>query len=71
MSGPRQPCSCLARLQPTPIDVETEKRDGWREHGILVVSDDDDRLTWPERDLVRQLGAKLYGPRVTGEAGHG
>jgi hypothetical protein len=22
---------------------------------------DDDRLTWPERELVRQLGEKLYG----------
>jgi hypothetical protein len=37
------------------------KRDGWREQNILVVSADDDRLTWPERKLVRQLGEKLYG----------
>ncbi|RAP39619.1 hypothetical protein BYZ73_19525 [Rhodovulum viride] len=22
------------------------------------------RLTWPERELVRQLGEKLYGPRM-------
>ena len=22
---------------------------------------DDERLTWPERELVRQLGEKLYG----------
>jgi hypothetical protein len=28
------------------------------------VSIDDPRLTWPERELVRQLGEKLYGPRV-------
>ena len=37
------------------------KRDGWRETGLLAVSIDDDRLTWPERELVRQLGEKLYG----------
>lgn len=39
------------------------KRDGWRETGLLAVSIDDDRLTWPERELVRQLGEKLYGKR--------
>lgn len=39
------------------------KRDGWRETGLLAVSVDDDRLTWPERALVQQLGEKLYGKR--------
>ena len=29
----------------------------------LLVAIDDDRLTWPERELVRQLGEKLYGKR--------
>jgi hypothetical protein len=42
------------------------KRDGWRETGLLAVSIDDDRLTWPERELVRQLGEKLYGKRKKG-----
>ena len=37
------------------------KRDGWREQGILAVAVSDDRMTWPERELVRQLGEKLYG----------
>lgn len=45
------------------------KRDGWREQGVLAVAVDDARLTWPERELVRQLGEKLYGKRV--EARHG
>ena len=44
-----------------PEDV---KRDGWREQGLLAISADDRRLTWPERELVRQLGEKLYGPRL-------
>ncbi|WP_435404819.1 hypothetical protein [Mesobacterium hydrothermale] len=39
------------------------KRDGWKEQGVLAVSVDDNRLTWPERELVRQLGERLYGKR--------
>jgi hypothetical protein len=42
---------------------EEVKREGWHEHGILVVSEQDHRLTWPERTLIRQLGEKLYGKR--------
>jgi len=51
------------RHHQTPIDSEAEKRTGWREHGILVVAEQDPRLTWPEREVVRQLGARLYGQR--------
>ncbi len=50
---------------------EEVKRDGWREQGVLAVSVDDHRLTWPERELVEQLGTKLYGPRPVGEVRHG
>ena len=39
------------------------KKDGWRDQAVLAVSADDARLTWPERELVRQLGEKLYGKR--------
>ncbi|WP_424931913.1 hypothetical protein [Amaricoccus macauensis] len=46
-------------------DPEQVKRDGWREQGVLAVSVDDDRLTWPEQELVRQLGDKLYGPKAS------
>lgn len=42
---------------------EQVKREGWQEQGLLVVSPDDQRLSWPERELVRQLGEKLYGRR--------
>jgi hypothetical protein len=53
-------------------DPDQVKREGWREQGVLAVSVDDDRLTWPERELVRQLGERLYGKRPeTKEAGHG
>ncbi|MFO7854612.1 MAG: hypothetical protein R6V44_05240 [Paracoccaceae bacterium] len=43
-------------------DPEQVKREGWREQGLLAVSVDDARLSWPERELVRQLGERLYGP---------
>ena len=42
---------------------EEVKRDGWRDLGLLAVSIDDNRLTWPERELVKQLSEKLYGER--------
>jgi hypothetical protein len=51
------------RQHQTPLDAKAEKRAGWREHGILVVAAQDPRLSWAERELVRQLGARLYGWR--------
>jgi hypothetical protein len=52
--------------------VEDVKRDGWQEQGVLAVAVDDDRLTWPERELVRQLGERLYGGRPeASEVQHG
>lgn len=42
-------------------DPEQVRRDGWHEQHMLAVSLDDHRLTWPERELVRQLGERLYG----------
>ncbi len=40
---------------------EQVKREGWREQGVLVIAENDHRLTWPEREMIRQLGKKLYG----------
>lgn len=51
-------------------NADEVKRDGWKEQGLLAVAVDDDRLTWPERELVRQLGERLYGKRER-EARHG
>ncbi len=48
------------------------KKDGWLERGLMAVSLEDQRLTWPERELVRQIGEKLYGKRDDDkEANHG
>lgn len=62
IGGPQPPRSCLSRSQGVSINAEATKVYGWNQHGILVVSEKDDRLTWPERELIRQLGEKLYGP---------
>ena len=64
---PRYRCP-LGRLQPESMDVEAVKRRGWREQRLLVVSLEDDRLDWVERELIRRIGERLYGAR---EARHG
>ncbi|MHB0973940.1 MAG: hypothetical protein ACYC0P_06835 [Thiobacillus sp.] len=60
MNGYRCP---LGGLQPTKQDPEEIKRDGWQEQGILVVSEDDHRLDWVQRQFVKQIGEKLYGAK--------
>jgi hypothetical protein len=50
---------------------ERVKQDGWREQGLLAVSVDDTRLTWPERELIRQIGGRLYGRQYAQEVRHG
>jgi hypothetical protein len=51
----------LGREEPQAAAHEVDRaRD---RQGVLAVSIDDERLSWPERELVRQLGEKLYGPR--------
>ena len=53
----------------TPEEV---RRDGWREQGILAVPVEDSRLTWTERELIQQLGNRLYGKRKAArEVNHG
>jgi hypothetical protein len=43
------------------MDVEATKRQGWREQHILVISDEDERLDFMERQLIRSIGQRLYG----------
>ena len=58
--------SPLGRMQATPMDVEAAKRQGWREQHILVVSEEDERLDFLERQLIRSIGERLYGDRLSG-----
>ena len=52
--------SPLGRLQPEKIDPEKLKQQGWKENGILVVNVNDDRLNWPEKEIIKQIGPKIY-----------
>lgn len=62
MKIPHQPYRCpLGRLQPQTVDVDTVKRQGWRNEHILVVREDDERLDFVEREFIRRLGERLYG----------
>ena len=51
----------LGRLQPQTTDLEAIKQTGWRDQHILVVSEQDKRLDFVEREFVRRLGERLYG----------
>lgn len=51
----------LARLIPETPDTEDIKREGWQEQRILVVSLDDDRLDWAQREFLKKIGESLYG----------
>lgn len=63
MNGYRCP---LGSLHPSKPDPEQVKRDGWREQSILVVSLEDQRLDWIEKQFVKNLGGKLYGESTNG-----
>lgn len=57
----KNPLKCnLGRVQAKPIDAEKIKREGWNNDGILVVKVDDERLSWPEKELIKQIGDKIY-----------
>lgn len=65
MRGYRCP---LGSLQPSKPDPEQVKRDGWREQSILVVSLEDQRLDYFQREFVKQIGEKLYGASTNGNS---
>lgn len=58
---PAPPRSALGAFIPETMDVEEIKRDGWNDHRILVVRADDARIGWIEKQIIEQIGAKLYG----------
>ena len=67
MKIPAQQYRCpLGRMQPQTTDLETIKQSGWRDQHILVVSDQDDRLDFVEREFVRRIGERLYGGKRHG-----
>lgn len=61
---PAPPRSPLGSFIPETMDVEEIKRDGWNDHRILVVRADDARIGWIEKQVIEQLGEKLYGRKA-------
>ncbi|MBW8067554.1 MAG: hypothetical protein GJU73_08935 [Ferrovum sp.] len=63
-----KPCtsSPLGRFQPDPMDVEATKRNGWKDLRILVISENDNRLDFVEREFIRRIGNRLYGGKHHG-----
>jgi hypothetical protein len=47
----------------SPEDLERIKSDGWKDLGILVISVDDPRLSWVDKELIRQIGNRLYNAK--------
>ena len=54
----------LGHRHPEPPEPEEIKRHGWRDQGLLVISPEDERLNWMEREVLRQVGERLYGRRT-------
>lgn len=48
---------------PPAFDAEYIKRRGFHDQGLLVVALDDHRLDWAQREMLKQIGARLYGKR--------
>ena len=51
---------------PDKPDVEQIKREGWQESQILVVSLEDTRLDFIDRELIVRIGNRLYGEKGAG-----
>jgi len=65
---PANPYRCpLGRLQPQVTDLDAVKSRGWRDEHILVINAEDERLDFLERQLIRQIGERLYGPLQKGD----
>lgn len=52
--------SPLGRMLPESMDVEDIKRRAWREHRIIVINFDEDRMDSIERELFRQWADRRY-----------
>jgi hypothetical protein len=63
MSKPQPPRCALARVIAEPMNKTEIKREGWQQHGILVVALDDPALGMIDREFVKQIGEKLYGSK--------
>jgi hypothetical protein len=51
------------------MDCEAIKRNAFKDQGIVVVSVNDPRLSWDQREILKQIGDKIYGYRYLGILG--
>lgn len=51
---------------PSRMDVDRVKKMAFHDEKILVVSLDDDRIAWDERQILRAIGEKFYGKLKNG-----
>jgi len=56
--------SPLGKIQIDKIDPEAVKKKGWERDGILVINVNDKRLSWPEKELIKQIGNRIYKTKI-------
>ena len=53
----------MSLVSPNSRDAEAVKQNAFHDQRILVVNLDDSRIAWPERQIMEQVGEKLYGKK--------
>ncbi|MCK1577835.1 hypothetical protein [Bradyrhizobium sp. 174] len=54
----------LGKFAPNTRETAPEtKQRVWKEYGVLVVDVDRDQLSWDQREMLRVIGRKMFGPR--------
>lgn len=47
------------------FDKEAIKRRAYADHGIVVADVNDPRLSWVDKEELKRIGVKLYGPTAS------
>lgn len=64
MSSYRSPLTKFSGDTPrNEEEMEMMRRAAWRKQGVLHVTLCDSRLTWSEKEFLKQIAEKLYGER--------
>ena len=58
---PKEPRCPLGSIQPIQMDAEGIKRTAWQMQSILVVSIDDWRLDFVDRQFIERIAGRIYG----------
>ena len=53
--------SPLAKFVGKPFDAPKLKKEAWRDLNILIISADDNRLDWVEKEFISRIGKRIYG----------